>query len=156
MALELGAENAKNITTDDLVFDPRTYLKCIGCSEYGQWRCAPNIPNYSEAKEMLTKYKEVIILHGHDKIMLGEIALKIEKQAFMDGKYFAYALSGCYHCKSCRLSTEGPCVNPSKRRPFCYALGIDVYKTVSQLGLPIQVLQSEDEKENRYAFVMIE
>lgn len=156
MALELGAVSAKKISIDDFVFDPRTYLKCIGCSEYGQWRCAPNIPDYNEAKEMLTRYKEAVLIHSHDKIKLGEIAREIEKQAFFDGKYFAYALCGCYHCKSCRLSTEGPCVNPSQRRPFCYSLGIDVFKTVAQLGFPIQVLQAEDEKENRYAFVMIE
>jgi len=155
LALELGAKNAKNITIDDLVFDPRTYLKCIGCPDYGQWRCTPNLPNYKEAKEMLTKYEEIVIIHGHDRDEVGRIAREIEKQAFLDGNYFAYALCGCYHCKKCRLSSEGPCVNPEQRRPFCYSLGIDVFKTASQLGLPIQVLKSPENVENRYAFVLI-
>lgn len=155
MALELGANNAKDITINDLVFDPRTYLKCIGCSDYGQWRCPPNIPNYNEAKEMLTKYKEVVILHAHNRDKLSKIAREIERQAFLDGNYFAYALCGCYHCKTCRPASEGPCINPGHKRPYCYSLGINVFETASQLGLPVYVLQSTEEEQNRYAFVMI-
>lgn len=155
LALEMGAVNAKMITFQDLVLDPRVYLKCIGCAEYGTWSCHPNLPKFNEAQAMLSKYEEILIIHGHNKNLIGSIARTIEKEAFLDGNYFSFAMCGCYFCKKCRRSEEGPCVNPDYRRPYCYSLGIDIYKTAVALDLPIQVLRTKDDEENRYAFVLI-
>jgi len=74
LALEMGAANAKTITSNELVFDPRTYLKCTACSGYGTWRCPPNIPAFDEAITMLKKYSEILVIHGHDKHLVSKIA----------------------------------------------------------------------------------
>ena len=44
-AIELGATGAKLIQTDQVVFDPRSYLKCrFGCNRWGKyWTCPPNM-----------------------------------------------------------------------------------------------------------------
>lgn len=155
LALDLGADNVRTISSRELFFDPRVRLKCIGCSEYGTWRCHPNLPNYKESVEMLSKYQEILVIHGHDRERVSSIARKVEEEAFWDGNYFAFAMCGCFHCKKCRSSHEGPCVNPDFRRPYCYSLGINVFDTVRALDLPIQILRTNDEKQNRYAFVLI-
>ena len=155
LALEMGAVHAKTITFHDLALDPRVFLKCIGCAEYGTWCCHPNLPKFQEAQAMLSKYEEILLIHCHDKNLLSSIARCVEKEAFLDGNYFSFAMCGCYYCKECRRSEEGPCVNPGYRRPYCYSLGIDMFKTVTALGLPIQVLRAKNNEENRYAFVLI-
>lgn len=155
LALELGADHVRTISSGELVFDPRVRLKCIGCSEYGTWRCHPNLPAYQEAVEMVSRYREILVIHGHDGVRLSNIARDVEKEAFFDGQYFAFAMCGCFHCAKCRSSREGPCANPDFRRPYCYSLGINVFETVKALGLPIQVLRTKDDEQNRYAFVLI-
>ncbi|MEL7565724.1 MAG: DUF2284 domain-containing protein [Dehalobacterium sp.] len=155
LALDLGAENVKTISADDLIFDPRVRLKCIGCAEYGTWRCHPNPPEYKETVEMLSRYRETLLIHGHDGVSLSNIARDVEREAFLDGNYFAFALCGCFYCQKCHSSLKSPCVNPDYRRPYCYALGINVYETVRILGLPIQVLRTKEDEQNRYAFVLI-
>jgi predicted metal-binding protein len=47
-------------------------------------------------------------------------------------------------------------LHPQKVRPCDQALGIDVYKTVRELGLPCQPLQSQDDIQNRYGFVLLD
>lgn len=45
MTLKMGAENSKVTSVKDLVFDPRTLLKCMyGCKDCGKsWTC-PSTP----------------------------------------------------------------------------------------------------------------
>jgi len=154
-ALDMGATNARAISSRDLVFDPRTFLKCMGCASFGAWRCPPNHPTHAEARVMLEKYTNVLLIHAHDKKALSKMAREIERQAFLDGNYFAFALAACYHCEKCKRPEEGPCVNPDGRRPHSYSLGIDIFRTVTAQGLPIRVLQSQEEEQNWYAFVLI-
>ncbi|MCF8038688.1 MAG: DUF2284 domain-containing protein [Desulfohalobiaceae bacterium] len=42
-AIELGASAARILLTDQIVFDPRSHLKCrFGCSRWGNfWTCPP-------------------------------------------------------------------------------------------------------------------
>jgi len=57
MALEMGAEDSKVISVEDLMFDPRTLLKCMyGCDEWGKnWTCpsAPKALRPWEAEKIL-------------------------------------------------------------------------------------------------------
>ena len=43
-----------------------------------------------------------------------------------------------------------------KLRPCDQSFGIDVYKTARNLGLPCEVLQSKDDIQNRYGFVLLD
>ncbi len=45
---------------------------------------------------------------------------------------------------------------PEKVRPCDEGFGIDVYSTVRNVGLPCEVLQSNDAVQNRYGFVLID
>ena len=48
-----------------------------------------------------------------------------------------------------------PCPTPDKVRPCDQSFGIDVYKTVRNLGLPCDVLQNKNGVQNRYGFVLL-
>ena len=56
----------------------------------------------------------------------------------------------------CSVQQGKPCSSPEKVRPCDQSLGIDVYKTVRNLGLPIEVLKDKNDTQNRYGFVLID
>jgi predicted metal-binding protein len=157
-ALEMGAESAKTVSVQDLVFDPRTILKCMyGCEDWGKsWSCpsAPKALMPWEAEKVLRRYSRGMIVHTHDAKQLQEITYQLEIEAFYDGHHFAFALAECYLCETCVF--PDPCKFPAKARPSMQALGIDVYATVKKLGLPIKILKSKDETPNYYGLVLLE
>ncbi len=157
-ALEMGAENVKTVSVQDLVFDPRTILKCMyGCEDWGKsWSCpsAPKALMPWEAEKVLRRYSRGILVRTHDPKRLQEITYQIEMEAFYDGYPFALALAECYLCETCTF--PDPCRFPAKVRPSMQALGIDVYATVKKLGLPIKTLKSKDETPNFYGLVLLE
>lgn len=156
-AYKLGAVSAKLININELILDSRTFLKCnFGCKSYGNQKCPSNTLKPWEAEKIIKKYKDVIVIHTHDKYLLSKIGLEIEKEAFLDGYYFAFALCACNLCEECLVKNGKLCPTPEKIRPSEHLLGIDVYATVRKLGLPINVLKSEEEEQNRYAFVLID
>jgi len=157
-ALEMGAESAKTVSVQDLVFDPRTILKCMyGCEDWGKsWSCpsAPKALMPWEAEKVLRRYSHGMLVHTHDAKKLQEITYQIEMEAFYYGHHFAFALAECYLCETCVFPE--PCKFPAKARPSMQALGIDVYATVKKLGLPIKILKSMDETPNYYGLVLLE
>ena len=82
--------------------------------------------------------------------------LDIERAAFLDGYYFSFAIRYCKLCKSCAVDQGKSCPTPEKIRPCDESFGIDVVKTVRNQGLPCDVLQSKEDIQNRYGFVLIE
>ena len=60
--------------------------------------------------------------------------------AFHDGYYFAFSLSDCGLCKECAAVQCEDCRHVAEARPAFHSVGIDVFKTVRQLGLPIETL----------------
>ncbi len=160
MALGMGAKDSKAISINDIVFDPRTLLKCMyGCSDWGKrWTCpSPRAKGLKpwEAERILKRYNWGILIHTDDAKLGHEIALKVEMKAFFDDYPLAFSMIfGCYLCETCAFPE--PCRNLKKARPELQALGIDVYSTVKKQGLPIKVLKTRDEKKNYYALVMIE
>jgi predicted metal-binding protein len=105
---------------------------------------------------MLRSYRQILLLQAHDARKLSRAVLAIERVAFLDGHYFAFALRACNLCRVCSVQKGGPCPSPEKVRPCDQAFGIDVYKTVKKFGLPCEVLQSKKAKQNRYGFVLVE
>jgi predicted metal-binding protein len=158
MALEMGAEDAKVISIDDIVFDPRPLLKCMyGCSDWGKrWTCPSSAKGLRpwEAERILKRYNWGILIHTDNARLAHEISYKVEMAAFFDDYPLAFSMIDCYLCETCAFPE--PCRNPKKARPEAMGLGIDVYATAKKQGLPIKVLTSRDEKKNYYAFVMIE
>lgn len=160
LARELGAVDAIVISLRDIVFDPRTYIKCMyGCSTWGKsWICpsAPGALKPWEAKDVLSRYKKALIIHTHDKDTSQMISLSIESKAFVDGYYFAFSMSDCGLCQECSFPDREPCRFPRKARPAMQAMGIDVFATARGQGLPIETLACENQKGNWYSLVMLE
>ncbi len=160
-ALEMGAADAVEFSIGDICFDSRTLLKCMyGCDSWGKNHTCPSrsgSPSMSEYREMFSRYKRGIIIHAHDKALSQRISFKIEGEAYRDGYYFAFSLSDCSLCKKCAAEDGLPCRNMHSARPAFHSVGIDVYKTVHNLGLPLRTLADADaEEQNWYSAVFIE
>lgn len=97
-----------------------------------------------------------MLVHAHNARLISSVLLQLEKTAFLDGHYFAFALRACNLCPACLLEKGKPCPTPEKIRPCEQMFGIDVYKTVRNLGFPCEVLKNEYEIPNRYGFLLIE
>jgi len=160
MSMKLGADNAVVFKIEDIVFDPRTILKCMfGCSDWGKGHTCPSRPGSltaSEYHEVFEKYSWGIIIHSKSKKVSQEVSFAIEKEAFLKGYYFAFSLSDCALCEECAGHRSEKCVNPKKARPALQSIGIDVFKTVHQFGLPLKTLKDQDEEQNWYSAVFIE
>ena len=62
-SIELGALEAKLVDTDQIYFDPRSFLKCrFGCNRWGKyWTCPPNMDISPERfMEAYQKYLEAV------------------------------------------------------------------------------------------------
>jgi len=159
MAKEMGAKNAVAFKTSDIVFDPRVALKCIfGCSNYGKNHTCP----YQKSHLSMEEYKE-IFSHFEGGIIIGcadgkdsqNISYEVERAAFLDGFYFAFSLSDCVICGECNKRHGEDCRMPGKARPAFHGVGVDVFKTVNQLGLPLNVATTYEDEVNWYSAVFI-
>ena len=158
-ALALGADHAVHFTLDEIVFDSRTILKCMyGCADWGKGHTCPSRPGSLkpwEYRKVFQEYAWGVIIHSTKKKTAQEVSFAIEREAFLDGYYFAFSLSDCALCTECSGFKGQPCVQPKKARPAFHSVGIDVFRTVRQFGLPIETLKDEKQEENWYSAVFI-
>ena len=160
-ALEMGATDAVFFTDEQICWDSRTLLKCMyGCTDWGKNHTCPSRPGnptMTELKEMFSRYRWGIIIHTHEKRLSQDISFDVERAAFHDNYYFAMSLSDCGLCKECAAASCEDCRFMVKARPAFHSVGIDVFKTVNQMGLPLYTLQSRDDPDqNWYSAVFIE
>jgi predicted metal-binding protein len=159
LAKALGALGSAVTDVEEIVIDARTLLKCMyGCSSWNHnWTCpsAPGALKPWEFERILKNYKKAILVRCDNKELSHKISFEIEKQAFIDGYYFAFSLSDCSICSECSYPDE-PCRDPRRARPSMQAVGIDVFSTVRAQGLPIKTLANEEEKQNWYSLILIE
>jgi predicted metal-binding protein len=159
MAKELGAVNAQILSSGDICFDRRVLLKCLwGCEFHLQneaMKCCPRGLSFEACRESVNAYQNILLVHSHEATALSRMLLKIERQAFLDGNYFAFVVRACHFCKKCNVMEQKACVAPEKIRPCDSGFGIDMYKTVRQQGLPCVPLASKEETQNRYGLVLI-
>ena len=160
MATELGADHAVVFKIDDIVFDPRTILKCMfGCGDWGKGHTCPSRPGSLkpwEYERIFEKYSWGIIVHSTSKKVAQEASFAVEREAFLAGYHFAFSMSDCALCSECAGFRSSECVNPKKARPAFHSVGIDVFKTVHKFDLPLKTLRDEDEQQNWYSAVFIE
>ena len=161
LAKSMGAADAVPFSIAQIEFDPRTLLKCMyGCKDWGKNHTCPSRagnPSMAELKDMFSRYSSGIIIHTHDKALSQNISLEIEDRAFKDGFYMAFSMADCALCSECAAMTNTPCRFPDKARPAFHSVGIDVFKTVRQMGLPINTLSDPDNAEqNWYSAIFVE
>lgn len=157
-AMDMGAEKATILPIDKVVFDKRTLLKCLfGCS--GGYHYCPtvndsvNVDNY---QEMVRQY-EYAILICTDNLKGGQnISLALESEAFISGYHFAFATTECKICKTCSRVDGEACRSPKHKRIPLYALGIDVYKTVRNVGWELEVVKERGLPRKNITAVFVE
>ncbi len=158
-AKKLGMADAVIITPQHICFDIRAILKCRwGCEDFFHQtiRCHTRDTTYHERTEMIKRYNHILLVHSSDARALSQAVLEIERAAFLDDHYFACGIRFCNLCKSCSVQANKPCPTPEKVRPCDQSFGIDVYRTVRNLGMPCHVLQNKRDVQNRYGFVLID
>ena len=157
LARKLGAVEAKVISPQTVVTAPWVRWKCqYGCSGYdGSLTCPPHSPAPEETAEVLREYKKAILIHAGDHGDVSEIAVKVEKEAFLSGYYKAFGLGSgpCRLCPSCDVAAD--CRKPEKARPSMEAAGIDVFRTIRNNQFKIEVLKSPGCKGNYFGLVLI-
>ena len=170
-SIELGATDAKVITTDEVVIDERVLAKCTypRCSGYGtNANCPPYAMSLDQLKKVLNKFRYAIFLklevapsdtagvEARDKNLslpyqrkLAEITAKIEAEAFYDGYHLALAF-GNGSCKrlfcpdvECRALVPGQaCPHRLKARAPMEAVGMDAYTMAAKVGWDIYPIGS--------------
>jgi predicted metal-binding protein len=160
LALELGAAHSVPFRIEDVVFDPRTLLKCMyGCPDWGKGPTCPSRPGALkpwEFERILKEYRWGVIIHSHEKKIAQDLSYEIERRAFLDGFAFAFSMSDCACCKECVGLKGLPCADPKKARPAFHSVGIDVFSTVAKFDLPLYPLKTPEEEQNWYSAVFIE
>jgi predicted metal-binding protein len=73
LALELGAIDAKVITTEKIVVEDRVVLKCkVGCNNYGKTlACPPYTPTAEEFRKIVNEYSHAIFMKFTSKAEAG-------------------------------------------------------------------------------------
>ena len=140
-ALELGAVEAKLTDTEQIGFDPRSYLKCqFGCELRGRfWTCPPNLDLFPEMiTEALERSPKALLIKTADPRLGREMALLLEKEAVQShGCSHALALVLCVQCEEC--AHPDPCrCSPASRSPLD-AVGVDMVKKLRSLGLHVDL-----------------
>ena len=138
-AIELGATEAKQVQTSDIVFDSRSYLKCrFGCNRWGKyWTCPPHLDISPERfMDAFTQYSRAIVIKSSDPNVGQTVTVAIEKEAMLAmGCSFAFAMVLCVECEECAY--PDPCRYPHLARPSMDAYGIDIGKTLEPLDFKV-------------------
>lgn len=158
-AVKLGAHDAKQISVETINTAAWVRVKCqYGCSGYGRCiTCPPYSPKPEETAQMLKSYQTAILIHCNDHTDVTNIVTKVEREAFLDGYYKAFAMGAgpCSLCDKCNLEDE-ECLYPEDARPSMESCGIDVYQTARNNGFPIEVVKNHNCEQNYYGIVLIE
>jgi predicted metal-binding protein len=166
MALEDGADVLLPINPEDIVVANWVRMKCqYGCPSYGKkLSCPPYSPVPDDTRKVMEEYSRAFLIGYSGRIFnrygdedFGVVfprALKdvrksifeLEKHAFLSGYYksFAYGFCGpCTLCTECVVE-DGifTCKFAKESRPSMEAAGIDVFKTVRNAGLELEVQTS--------------
>ena len=159
-AQQMGAKNAVPFVIADIVFDPRVLLKCLfGCADFGKLHTCPyqrSPLSMEENRQIFQRYARGLIIGCDNKTDSQNISYEIERECYLDDYYLAISLSDCGLCNTCAKGKEAPCHFPVKARPAMQSVGIDVFKTVRTLGLPIEVLREKDAPQNWYSAVFVD
>ena len=164
-AIELGATDAKIITTDMILVDERVRAKCIypKCRSYGtNANCPPHAMDLDMVRKVVNRYKYAIFLMlkvppeevaGPDvrekrlsrpsQIKNHEIVSKLEAEAFYDGYHLALGFAGgscklafCPTVECATLKGEG-CRHPLRARSAMEAVGLNAYVMAAKVGWDI-------------------
>lgn len=154
---ELGALETRVIEAASIVTAPWVRLKCqFGCDGYDAGHCCPpHTPTPAQTQAVIDCYRRALLVHCTKLGGPTRIVTALEREIFLTGYYKAFAF-GSGPCRLCRSCHPEGCLHRDKARPSMEGCGIDVYATVRNNGLPIEVVKDRTCKENYYGLVLID
>ena len=165
-ALELGATDAKVITTDMILIDERVRAKCLypKCTCYGtNVNCPPHAMDLDLVRKVVNNFQYSIftMLKVPSEEIAGpevlkkrlevralrksyEIIAKVEAEANIDGYYLAVAFSAgpckvvfCPNIECSAMVPGQPCRHPLRARSSMSGAGMDSYAMATKVGWDI-------------------
>lgn len=165
-AIDLGAADAKIVTTDTILIDERVRAKCFvpACSSLGKnAHCPPHALDLDFMRRVVNNFRYAIFymlkvpsdelvgpgfkekkLGGRSAMLNWEISAQIESAAYYDGYHLAMGFAGgpCepYLCpnQTCRLlETKEGCRNPFRSRPSMEGVGMNALLMAAKVGWEI-------------------
>jgi predicted metal-binding protein len=163
MAVELGATDAKIITTDKIIVDERVRAKCSNpkCPYYGtNGNCPPYAPDLDTVRKIVGNYRYAVFIAtrfppdtfteitksspwNDGEIKNHEIVSKVEGEAFHNGYYLALGLADgpckVLYCDGveCRVLKGQSCRRGLKARYSLESWGMDAYRMAVRAGWDI-------------------
>jgi predicted metal-binding protein len=159
----------KWINPKEIVVAHWVRVKCtFGCPDYGLGACPPNTPSVNDCDIFLKEYENALIIRlkkiadknsypsEWSKEMTNKL-LDIEREIFLSGfqKIFLLNQTCCSLCKDCS-GNRLDCKDKIKSRPSPESFAVDVYKTVRNAGLDINVVAENPSEMNRIAILLID
>lgn len=135
---------------EQLVFEERVKMNCFYCGKYNSsWRCPPRIPPIDFDK-MLDEFENIAfvqikkeindnfdVIRNESTIELHRALLECEKWLWDNNNSTSLSFIG----GSCKLCKNGcapnKCANPYQSRSPVEALGINVVKSVANIGIEL-------------------
>lgn len=135
---------------EQLVFEERVKMNCFYCGKYNSsWKCPPRIPPINFDK-MLDEFENIAFVHikkeindnfdiirNESTIELHRALLECEKWLWDNNNSTSLSFIG----GSCKLCKNGcapnKCANPYQSRSPVEALGINVVKSVANIGIEL-------------------
>lgn len=164
-AIEVGATDARIITTDQVIIDERVRAKCMVpiCGSYGKTPvCPPNSPDLDLIRKVVSNFKYAVFymikvpsdqlcgpefkskkLGRPSAMQHWEVASRVESAAFYDGYHLTMAFAGgpCepYFCPdhTCTVLEGKGCPWALQIRPSMESVGMDAMTMAIKVGWDI-------------------
>ena len=164
-----GFTDYKWINPKEIVVSQWVRVKCtFGCSDYGLGACPPNTPSVNDCDRFFKEYETGLIIRltkyadknaypsEWSREMTNKL-LDIEREVFLSGYQKAFLLNQtcCSLCKDCS-GIRINCKDKTKSRPSPESFAIDVYQTVRNAGLDINVIAENPSEIHRFAILLVE
>jgi len=156
------------IKPQEIIVSQWVRVKCtFGCSDYGLGACPPNTPTVDECRRFFSEYNVGLIIRltkfadkdsypsDWSRNMTKKL-LEIERQLFLQGNQKAFLLNQtcCDICKDCSADRTN-CKDKRKSRPSPEAFAVDVFQTVRNAGMDMNVLTENPTEMHRIAILLI-
>ncbi len=164
-----GFSDYRWIDPREIVVEQWVRVKCtFGCGNYGLGACPPNTPSVDECDRFFKEYGSGLIIrlnifadrNSYPSDWSREMTdrlLGIEREIFLSGfqKVFLLNQARCSLCEDCS-GNRTDCKDKTRSRPSPESFAVDVYQTVRNTGLDINVISDSPAEVNRIAILLIE
>jgi len=169
LVTQKGFKDFKLIDAKEIVVAQWVRVKCqFGCSDYGLGTCPPNTPTVAECKQFFDEYSTAFIIKlttfadknaypvQWSKNITNQL-LELEREIFLSGfqKVFLLNQTCCGLCTECSGNRIN-CKDKQRSRPSPEAFAVDVYQTVRNAGMEIDVIAENPSEIHRIAILMVE